>query len=102
MGIIPSHYSLLSYAGGVNTYHLRNWVIEVSNDAFAGECIEIDRRDECADLNGAGASRCYEISHPPEAEFRSIRLRQTGKNWHNDDWLIFSGFEVFGELIVAN
>jgi hypothetical protein len=61
------------------------------------EWIEIDRRDNNGELNGRGFSRLFDISH--RGEYQIIRLRQTRKNHHNDDYLIFCAFELFGTFL---
>jgi hypothetical protein len=94
--IIPSHYSIRSYYAGHHGYNnLRSWVIEGSVDGKAW--IEIDRRDHNNELNEKNASCLFDISH--RGEYQIIRLRQTGKNHHNDDYLVFCAFELFGTFL---
>jgi hypothetical protein len=76
-----------------------SWVIEVTNDqSNPSSRTEIDRRDNCHDLNGRGISRTFEITRRPSAEFRCIRIRQTGPHNGNFQNLVMDAFEVFGEL----
>jgi hypothetical protein len=70
-------------------------VIEGSIDG--SNWIEIDRRDNNNELNGKNLSRQFTISHPDD--FQMIRLRQTGKNHAENDYLTFSAFEIFGTLL---
>jgi hypothetical protein len=93
--IWPTHYTIRSWhTGGPNCAHPRSWVIQGSFDGDT--LIEIDRRDNCSELNGRNIARCYEISRPGEYAF--IRLEQTALCWNNTHRLILSGFEVFGTL----
>jgi hypothetical protein len=74
-------------------------VIEVTNDqSNANSWIEIDRREDNADLNGNGIVHTFPISHPQSGGFRCIRLRQIGLNHYNNNHLCIGVFELFGEL----
>jgi hypothetical protein len=69
--------------------------MEISNDG--SNWIELDRRVDINDLNGNGLIGTYSISgRVPESRF--VRLRQMGKNYSGHDYLIISGFELFGTL----
>jgi hypothetical protein len=91
-----THYTIRSYfTSQRGQYNLRSWVIEGSIDGEAWT--EIDRRVDNSDLDGAGVSHLFEVSNNTGI-YRFIRLRQTGKNHHDDDFLIISDFEIFGTL----
>jgi len=110
-------YAIRSYPGGPGHPHPKSWVIEVSSDGASWR--EIDRRDDNQDLNGGYLTKVFTVARAPEC--RMIRLTQTGKNHQGDDdyerlirsagerlsfWsrdfgndrLLFSDFEVFGDL----
>jgi hypothetical protein len=95
MVILPTHYSIRSGNGGPGWYHPKSWVIEIAATGDA-DWIEVDRRSDVAEVNQASAVNTFDIRKCPCVRF--IRLRQVGKNHRNDDFLIFSGFELFGAL----
>jgi hypothetical protein len=95
MQIRPTHYSIRMYSAAPNQYHLKNWVIEGSVDG--NSWIEIDRRENNTDLNSSYAIKTFNICKVDT--FRMIRLRQIGLNHRNDNYLIFTSFELFGTLI---
>lgn len=91
-------YSIHSNSSGENYHHLKNWVIEVSNDET--NWIEIDRNENCTKLNGPNIIANFEVRKENEF-FRFIRIRQTGNSWafwgnHNN--LFFYSIEFFGNL----
>jgi hypothetical protein len=97
--ISPTHYAIRSVASwGTGQHHPKSWVIEVSIDR-SNESLwtEIDRRTDNQDLNHQGIVQTFRISHPPNQEFRYIRIRQVA-NHHNDNFLGFSALEFFGQL----
>jgi hypothetical protein len=98
MRIRPSHYTLRSvYNWGVNSYHPKNWVIEVSETGRESDWTEIDRQTNNADLNGPDKRKSFTILRSVGAvEF--IRLRMTGPNHRGSDSLTLSDWELFGEL----
>jgi hypothetical protein len=97
--ISPTHYAIRSIGWGVNSWHPKSWVIEVTNDrSNENSWVEIDRRENNCELNGSGIVRVFSISHPQSGGFRFIRLRQTGTNHRGDHYLGFAAFELFGEF----
>jgi hypothetical protein len=75
---------------------LRSWVIEGSSDGLRFDHI-IDRRDNNSEANSEHPIGTFSVSC---GEFyRSIRLRQTGKNQKGNDYLVLDAFEIFGELM---
>jgi hypothetical protein len=93
--IIPSHYSIRTHGEEANGQHLRNWVVEVSD---CGEkWSEIDGRENNSDLNGEYFTATFEVKKT--CECRMIRLVNVGRNWHGDDALYISAWEIFGILI---
>lgn len=93
-----SSYSIRSYNGSPNYYHLRNWAIEVSNDGQ--KCEEVDRHENEGKLNGRGFTGTFKISPENKEFYRFIRLIETGCCWHRNARYdgIFSMIEFFGKL----
>jgi hypothetical protein len=91
-----SHYSIRShFAGTLNDYHLRSWVVEGSSDGETWS--ELDRREDDASLKGGNLTQVFEV-RSPGLECRLVRLRQIGPNHflELDYRLVVSGFELFG------
>lgn len=95
--VIPTSYQIMSFPYGQNSSHLKNWVVEGSNDNSKWE--QIDSQKDCSYLNGQNLTHLFAIPKSSQKEFRFIRLRQTGKNWYNDDYLTLNAFELYGKLI---
>jgi hypothetical protein len=96
MRVAPTHYTIRShFAGGTDYCNLRYWVIEGSNDGASWT--ELDRRDNEDRLHSANVIATFSVRQP--AVVRMIRLRQTGKTFRNDDYIVMSSFEIFGDLI---
>jgi hypothetical protein len=72
---------------------MRSWVIEGSNNRN-DKWIELDRRDNINELSKSNGLVTFAIGQSDW--FRWIRLRQTSKTTHNNDFLIFSAFDIFG------
>ena len=90
-------YSLKSANYGQNSYHLKNWVIEGSNDRSTWT--EIDRKENNYDLNGRNYQKYYPISQLTD-EFQFIRIRNIGKNHANNNYLMLTNFEFYGEIFI--
>ena len=90
-----SNYTIKSYDCGPNSNHLRNWVIEVSNDNIIWETA--DERNNDSHLNDRYVVATFSTKKLT-GFYRFVRLRQTGKNWYNQNYMIFDAFEFFGKL----
>lgn len=97
--VIPSHYSIRSYPSSSGSEHLRNWVIEGSNDDTHWELLDSKSGVSC--LNSRNAFHTFEIEDKKKAKegFRFIRLRQIGKNASGTFNLSLSALEYFGKII---
>ena len=96
--VCPTKYSIRTDPRyGENNYHLKSWVIQVSNDNNSWKTI--DEQKDCPHLNGQGLVYTFTIKNKMDETYQYIRLLQTGTNWHNDNYLIFGSFEIFGRLI---
>jgi hypothetical protein len=86
-------------SNGVNSCHLKSWVIEGTNNLEEKEWIELDRQANNSSLNGSLFDVSVPISVSQEKAFQYIRLRMTGPDYNNSHWLYISGFELFGVLL---
>lgn len=87
-------YSIRSSPFGENLSHLKSWVIEGSDDNEFWTII--DERNDCSYLNGSNNIISFECQN--SLDFRYIRLRQTGENWRNRNYLKLNAIEFFGTL----
>lgn len=102
-----SSYSIKTYLDGQNGRHLKNWVIEVSNDNTKWNTIDEHQNDST--LNGSRITATFNINknsnnnnnnNDKQSQFyRFIRLRQSGHNWQNDYHMLFYCIEFYGKLI---
>jgi hypothetical protein len=95
MQIKVTHYSIRTRRDYSN-HHLRSWTLEGSKDGL--KWVKIDDRQNDTSLNSTGAISAFSISKSFEAEFRMIRLRQTGKNSSGYNYLVVNAIEFFGVL----
>ena len=95
-------YSLKSYWGIPGDFHLKSWVVEVSNDRTSWR--EVDRRENCLQLDCCNGVGNFPVAHVPSESFRFVRLRITGRNPHMGIVAYFiriAAFEIFGTLFEA-
>lgn len=97
MGVIPTSYSVRSGCDIPGGWHLKFWVLEVSNDGASWR--KIDRRDNNNDLNDRHVTRSFKISKKTDEAFRFFRLKQTGINQAGDYHIDITSFEIFGTLV---
>ena len=90
--VLLDRYTLKTYYGSEGNSHLKNWVLEVSDDD--NNFTEIDRHENCGLLNGNLKTATFEVSHSTPARF--VRLRQTGLNWHGNNYLVLNQIEFSG------
>ena len=92
----PTHYSLRHYSSWDNEA-LRNWVLEASNDAKTWTALRTHINDKTLDKKGKAAT--WELPDAPAGEsYRYFRVRMTGRNSNNHNYLALSGFEIYGDL----
>jgi hypothetical protein len=94
MEVAPTHYTVRSYQGAQNAWHIKNWVIQGSQDATSWT--EIDRRENNADLNNPHAVKTFAISKT--GTFRMLRLFLTGPAHNGSHGMEISRVEFFGTL----
>lgn len=90
------NYSIQSYYRGSG--HLKNWVIEVSNDGL--NWTTIDQHSNDSTLNGNSITATFNINPQPTTFYRYVQLRTTGVSWYgNNRYDIFFPFiEFYGKL----
>jgi hypothetical protein len=86
MPVRPTHYTFWAP-------NLKSWVFEGSLDGSTWT--EIDRQTDNQDFPGWNTVS-FAVSKP--AEFRFIRLTQTGTRHCGDDYLVLRAVEFFGTL----
>ncbi|OHT05646.1 F5/8 type C domain containing protein [Tritrichomonas foetus] len=91
-------YSIKTYDYNKDNNHLKNWVLEVSNNKSDWEII--DTRSNDSSLNRRSVCSSFEINQPNNnnENYRFIRIRLTGKNWKNLNYLVFYSIEFYGHI----
>ena len=90
--VLLDRYTLKTCQYPKDCEHLKNWVLEVSDDD--NNFTEIDQHKNCDLLNGFRKTATFEVSHSTPARF--VRLRQTDKNWSDCDVLDLTKIEFSG------
>lgn len=93
--IIPTDYTLRTSYG--HCAQPRSWVFECSNDNANWESLDEENNQEC--LKGMGFIHTFKIRNQTSKEFRYIRIRSTGPDWNNWNYLILDSIEIYGKLI---
>lgn len=92
--IIPANYTLKIHSG----YQIINsWVVEASNDNENWDVI--DKQRNCCCLTDSRPSHTFKVANPNNKEYRYIRIRQTGLNNSNHNYLILESVEFYGALV---
>ena len=91
-----THYTLKSGTNGENEENPKSWVIEGSNDNSKWDILDEKRNNSI--LNGKNLVHTFEIEKQKQKEYKYIRMKQTDKNWYNNDDLMLSAFEIHGKL----
>lgn len=95
----PTHYAIKSKPYGPGDRHPQHWVIEGSN---SGEDWKVlDTQKDVKSLNDNSVTCAFEIQEKlgKNEFYRFLRIRQTGLNACNSNWLGFSCLEFFGSMI---
>lgn len=95
--IIPTHYTLKSTTDYWISPHPKNWIFEGSVDYDKWKTL--DEQKDCVHLHGYNLIYTFKVQHPSEIEFRYIRVRSTGQNWDNSNYLLIDSIEIYGRLI---
>lgn len=94
--VIPTCYTIKSCDYGANWLHPKSWVIEGSDDSNIWE--KIDEQNDCSLLKGASIVHTFQIMNEKSHEFKFIRIRQTDRNWKNNNCLYINCIEFYGLL----
>ena len=92
----PTFYSIKTTGNQRNEMHLKNWVIEGSNDDKNWEIL--DSRNNENILNNISAENTFQMNKEIKDHYRYIRLKQTGPNWSGTHQLGIMKFEIFGSI----
>lgn len=94
----PTHYSIKSHTSAVIPNHLKNWVVEGSNDD--SNWTPLDTRNGDISLNNYMAINTFKIddSNHQNEFYRFLRLRQTGQNNSNKNYMGLCALEYFGKI----
>jgi hypothetical protein len=95
--IRATHYTVCMLESRSASCHLKNWVIEGSNEGISWT--EIDRRENNTDLNISYAIKTFVVKEIDR--FSMICLRQIGLNHEKSNYQMMTTFEVFGWLLGA-
>lgn len=90
-----SSYTIKSFGDSGNGPHLKNWTIEVSDDASKWTPIDVHQNDPT--LNGSKIVATFKIKETTSF-YRYVRLHQTGTNWQNNYYMLFHYLEFYGKL----
>lgn len=93
--VILNKYVIRSSSYGPGLSHLKSWVVEGSNDKNVWHTI--DERKNCSSLNGSSLECTFNCRNLTSG-FQYIRLRQTGLNWRNRNYLKFNAIEFYGKI----
>ena len=91
-------YTIKSRDHDENNGHLKNWVIEVSNDGKLWK--EKDCHIDDPVLNGKSIIAVFDVDQDDEF-YRFVRIRQTGNSWSrygNHNRIYFPFIEFFGKI----
>ena len=98
-----TNYSIKSSSqgGDRNWAHLRNWVVEVSNDGQ--NWTEVDRHTNDSTLNGRNITAAFKVKKETDEFYRYVRLRNSGYSWYrypnNNNYAFWLNcVEFFGKL----
>lgn len=98
--ILLNGYSIKSGSNGSNSYHLRIWVIEVSNDAKKWEIV--DSHSNESSLNGAEKFVTYKTEEKNNNFYRYIQIRQTDVSLDDSFKSYFRFIEFYGKMKCKN
>ena len=92
--VLLDHYTLKTFNCPENNGHLKNWILEVSNDGKIYE--EIDRQENCNLLNGMSNTATFKVSCSTPQKF--VRITRIGPNWSSYQGIAINHIEFSGFL----
>lgn len=96
--VIPKFYTIRSWNWSSFGSHPKNWVIEGSNDNNKYEIL--DEQKNCSLLKGSSISHTFSIEKNENKKYRFLRMRSTGEDWMNTNYLSINSIEFNGLLIL--
>lgn len=97
--VVPTDYAIRSGPYGQGGSHMKSWKLEgsVNNESWD----ILDEESDCSYLNGHNNVHTFSIDQKKikSAGYRYLRIKETGKNWRNDDHLSLNVIEFYGKLI---
>lgn len=90
----PTHYTL-RYGGSGGDSCIRNWQFEASTDGT--NYVVLQKCDNDKSIDGGYASATFKLDNVNKF-YRFFRVKQTGKNKNGTDFLLNTGFELYGQL----
>jgi len=96
--LVPDHYALRAGKHVDGTHKLRHWVLEGSADGAAWSVLRAHADDSSCNRKMGVAAWALDGAAVGGRAFRHFRVRQTGKNSNNNDWLHCAGIELYGRL----
>lgn len=89
-----TNYSIKSNCNGPNQFHLKSWILEVSNDGQ--NWTKIDERKNCQEVNGPKKTGTFSVQANDFSRY--VRLNQTEPSWNNAHvWFYY--MEFYGYLL---
>ena len=92
-----THYTIRNYKTG--DCHPRSWVIEGQNEGDNDKWDAIDQRNNEEEMKGRGITHTFAVQKPKEKAFRFIRMRATGADWDNRNYLCLNAIEFYGYFL---
>ena len=93
--IRPTHYSIRSRSD-CNYHHLKNWIVEGSNDGESWNIL--DERVNEESLDDQNAENTFLVTKSKDNYYRYLRLQLTGLDSSNKHYLTLSAIEFFGDI----
>lgn len=95
MKVNLSAYTIKTGSGGKGSSHVKNWVMEVSDDGANWEIV--DEHTDYEGLNGSNLIKTFDVK--PSNFSRYCRFRHTGDYWgYSSVYLVIKSIEFFGKL----
>ena len=95
----PTHYTLKTFNYEPGNNHIKSWVFEGSLNGNDWEIV--DERTNNSDLNGNGFIFTFDCRQMKK-QYKSVRIRHTGKTHNDKDFLVITNIEFFGILKIED
>jgi len=92
--VVPTHYTI-RHGANYKADSLRTWDLRGSNDGVNWKLLKRHINDDSLNSNFATCS--FPVQSVTQA-YRHFRILQTGHNSSNHNFLVLSGFELYGTL----